>query len=122
MQPVLEKVDAWGKNQGDLVKCYGTDPELMVLDSRSRREPLHYPFNGLQQCSKEHLRRARSEDWQKWICKISSSRPLAILKDGSKSCREPFLQPNQNMPPLEPCDGHAHGRVFNLTHTLAKLP
>lgn len=48
VQPVLEKFDAWGKNQGDLVKCYGTDPELMVLDSRSGREPLHYPFNGLQ--------------------------------------------------------------------------
>ncbi len=49
LQSVLEKVRVWKENRGgDLVKRYGTDPELMLLDNRPGREPLHYPLNGVQ--------------------------------------------------------------------------
>jgi ribosomal peptide maturation radical SAM protein 1 len=47
--PALEKVKIWKENRhGDLIKQYGNDPELMLLDSRPGRPALHYPLNGVQ--------------------------------------------------------------------------
>ena len=49
VEPAMEKIRIWKENQGgDLVKQYGESPELMLLDSRPGRTPLHYPLNGLQ--------------------------------------------------------------------------
>src|SRR5262249_56836965 len=46
---LLERVQAWRANAGgDLVKRYGTDPELIVDDTRTPGEPRSYAFNGLQ--------------------------------------------------------------------------
>jgi ribosomal peptide maturation radical SAM protein 1 len=49
VSPALEKIGVWkGNHDGDLIKCYGSDPELMLLDSRPERTPLHFPLNGPQ--------------------------------------------------------------------------
>jgi ribosomal peptide maturation radical SAM protein 1 len=49
VQPALEAIRLWKENRGgDLVKRYGTDPELMLLDDRLQRQPLQFPLNGLQ--------------------------------------------------------------------------
>jgi ribosomal peptide maturation radical SAM protein 1 len=49
MKATLEQVSAWKGNQtGDLVKRYGSEPELMLVDTRVSVAPLHYPLNGIQ--------------------------------------------------------------------------
>lgn len=46
---VLEKMEVWKSNSdGNLVKEYGEDPELTVVDTRPTHPVCHYPFNGLQ--------------------------------------------------------------------------
>jgi ribosomal peptide maturation radical SAM protein 1 len=49
VQKALEQVKIWKENQGgDLRKCYNGQAELMVVDTRPGRNPMNYPFNGLQ--------------------------------------------------------------------------
>jgi len=47
-RPVIERVEEWRKRGGDLIKRYGTDPELMVEDTRTREAPRYHRFNGVQ--------------------------------------------------------------------------
>ncbi|MGH9451987.1 MAG: RiPP maturation radical SAM C-methyltransferase [Terriglobia bacterium] len=48
-QPALEQVRVWKENRGgDLVKRYGADPELTLVDTRPGRQRLNYPLNGIQ--------------------------------------------------------------------------
>jgi ribosomal peptide maturation radical SAM protein 1 len=45
----LEKAKIWKQNRGgDLVKHYGNDPELMVIDTRPEHPHRCYPLNGIQ--------------------------------------------------------------------------
>jgi hypothetical protein len=47
--PLLERVQAWRERAGgDLIKRYGSDPELLVEDTRTPGESRSYAFNGLQ--------------------------------------------------------------------------
>jgi ribosomal peptide maturation radical SAM protein 1 len=47
--PALEKIAVWKANRGgDLIKRYGADPELLLVDTRPGRTPLHFPLHGLQ--------------------------------------------------------------------------
>ncbi len=49
LQPVVDRVRLWKQNQsGDLKKQYGTEPELMIEDTRIDGAPLNFPLNGLQ--------------------------------------------------------------------------
>lgn len=49
MKNLEEPIRVWKSNRGgDLVKKYGADPELMVVDTRPAHEHRLYPFSGLQ--------------------------------------------------------------------------
>jgi ribosomal peptide maturation radical SAM protein 1 len=48
VRPVIEQVEHWRQRNGDLIKRYGADPELMVEDTRTPECPQHYMFNGVQ--------------------------------------------------------------------------
>ena len=49
MEPVHEQVRKWKQNQtGDLLKLYGGEPELTLVDTRVQGAPLHYALNGIQ--------------------------------------------------------------------------
>ncbi len=49
MKDLEEPIRIWKSNRGgDLVKKYGTDPELMVVDTRPAHAHRLYPFSGLQ--------------------------------------------------------------------------
>jgi ribosomal peptide maturation radical SAM protein 1 len=47
--PALEQIDRWKENRGgDLVKRYGEDPELTLVDTRPGRPRYDFPLRGLQ--------------------------------------------------------------------------
>jgi ribosomal peptide maturation radical SAM protein 1 len=48
VEPVLQKIEGWRQNHGDLIKRYGSDPELMVVDTRTPEDPQYYPFSGIE--------------------------------------------------------------------------
>ncbi|HXM42791.1 MAG TPA: RiPP maturation radical SAM C-methyltransferase [Bryobacteraceae bacterium] len=49
MQPVLDRVREWQRDQtGDLIKRYGGDSELTLVDTRVNGAPRNYPLNGSQ--------------------------------------------------------------------------
>jgi len=49
MQPVLDQVREWQRNRtGDLIKRYGGESELTLVDTRVNGNPRHYPLNGKQ--------------------------------------------------------------------------
>jgi ribosomal peptide maturation radical SAM protein 1 len=46
---VRHQAQEWKKNQnGDLIKLYGSDPELALVDTRQQGAEVHYPLHGLQ--------------------------------------------------------------------------
>ncbi len=48
-EPALAKVREWkARRGGDLIKSYGTRPELTLVDTRAGRERIDFPLNGLQ--------------------------------------------------------------------------
>lgn len=47
VQPVIDQVTAWRKHGGDLTKRYGTDPELLIEDTRTAQAPQSFRFNGV---------------------------------------------------------------------------
>jgi ribosomal peptide maturation radical SAM protein 1 len=61
VRPALEKLSMWRSNAGgDLVKQYGNDPELLLIDSRPGRDPRNFPLNGLQRTIYDFCDEARS--------------------------------------------------------------
>lgn len=64
MGRTLELVKAWNENpKGDLRKQYDADlAELVVTDSRPGREPMRYPFNGIQREIYEYCEDVRSRN------------------------------------------------------------
>ena len=49
LKETLEKAATWKQNRGgDLVKRYGNDPELMIVDTRPEHPHRSYPLNGIQ--------------------------------------------------------------------------
>jgi ribosomal peptide maturation radical SAM protein 1 len=83
VQPALDAIRVWKENPGgDLVKRYGTDPELMLLDDRPQRRPIHFPLNGLQREIYDFCDEIRS---------LSSIEALVAERTGSHASVDYFL-------------------------------
>jgi ribosomal peptide maturation radical SAM protein 1 len=84
LQPVVERVERWRQSRcGDLRKNYGTDPELMLEDTRIDGSPCNYPLNGLQR---------EIYDLCDEIQSVSAIREFVTAHGGAASSVEPFLQ------------------------------
>jgi len=84
MQPVLDQVSEWKRNQsGDLTKHYGDEPELMLVDTRVSGAPLHYPLNGMQR---------EIYDFCDEIQSRSSITDFATARGAEPASMDPFLQ------------------------------
>jgi ribosomal peptide maturation radical SAM protein 1 len=77
--PALEKIEAWKANRGgDLVKRYGSEPELTLVDTRPGRRSLHFPLNGLQREIYDFCDEIRSLDALEAFAAQRAGRPVAI--------------------------------------------
>jgi ribosomal peptide maturation radical SAM protein 1 len=84
VQPALDNIRQWKENQGgDLLKCYGADPELMLIDSRPGHKRLNYPFNGLQREIYDYCDEIRSR---------SSIEAFAVERSGTEASLDSFLK------------------------------
>jgi len=84
VKPALRKIDVWKANQqGDLIKQYGKDPELMLVDTRPGRKALNYPLSGIHREIYEFCDEIRS---------YSAIQEFAIAKAGQPVSVDPFLQ------------------------------
>ena len=77
--PALESVRTWKANRGgDLVKRYGADPELLLIDTRPGREPLDFPLNGLQREVYDYCGEIRSRSAIAAFAAERAGRPVSV--------------------------------------------
>lgn len=83
-QPVLDQVREWKRNQaGDLIKRYGDEPELTLMDTRVSGAPLDYPLNGIQR---------EIYDFCDEIQSVSNIADFAAARGAEPASLERFLQ------------------------------
>ncbi|MGP6156164.1 MAG: RiPP maturation radical SAM C-methyltransferase [Vulcanimicrobiaceae bacterium] len=77
--PALEKIAVWKANQGgDLIKRYGEEPELTLVDTRPDRRRLDFPLNGLQREIYDFCDEIRSLDAIEAFAAERAGRPVAV--------------------------------------------
>jgi len=84
LSPIVESVQRWrARRNGNLSKSYGTDPELMLEDTRIEGSACNYPLNGLQR---------EIYDLCDEIQSRSTIRKFVAARGAAASSVEPFLQ------------------------------
>ena len=84
VQPAMDNIRVWKENRGgDLVKCYGANPELTLVDSRPGHKRLNYPFNGVQREIYDFCDEVRSR---------AAIEAFALERSATKESVDRFLQ------------------------------